>query len=121
MIAQDTLMNYVGGRWEAAVRDARRYPSATQRRVTLSPRRRSRGGRRRQSRAAAGDALPAWRRTPPGDRIQPLFRLKALLDAHFTRDRAADHPGMRQDARRVRRRAAGAASRTSRSPPASRR
>src|SRR5262249_28245940 len=30
----------------------------------------------------ASEALPAWRRTPPGDRIQPLFRLKALLDAH---------------------------------------
>jgi len=28
--------------------------------------------------------LPAWRRTPPGDRIQPLFRLKALLDAQFS-------------------------------------
>ena len=28
-------------------------------------------------------AWPAWRRTPAGDRIQPLFRLKALLDANF--------------------------------------
>ena len=33
---------------------------------------------------AAGAALPAWRRTPPGDRIQPLFKLKALLDAQFS-------------------------------------
>ena len=33
---------------------------------------------------AAADALPAWRRTPAGDRIQPLFRLKALLDANFS-------------------------------------
>src|SRR6185295_10469295 len=33
---------------------------------------------------AAGAALPAWRRTPPGERIQPLFRLKTLLDAHLT-------------------------------------
>jgi malonate-semialdehyde dehydrogenase (acetylating)/methylmalonate-semialdehyde dehydrogenase len=33
---------------------------------------------------AAHKALPAWRRTPAGDRIQPLFRLKALLDAQFT-------------------------------------
>jgi len=32
---------------------------------------------------AAGEALVTWRRTPPGERIQPLFRLKALLDAHF--------------------------------------
>jgi malonate-semialdehyde dehydrogenase (acetylating)/methylmalonate-semialdehyde dehydrogenase len=35
-------------------------------------------------RPRANEALPAWRRTPPGDRIQPLFRLKALLDAHAT-------------------------------------
>jgi malonate-semialdehyde dehydrogenase (acetylating) / methylmalonate-semialdehyde dehydrogenase len=33
--------------------------------------------------AAAAAALPAWRQTPPGDRIQPLFRLKARLDAEF--------------------------------------
>jgi len=33
---------------------------------------------------AASDALPGWRRTPAGDRIQPLFRLKALLDANFS-------------------------------------
>ena len=33
---------------------------------------------------AASKALQAWRRTPAGDRIQPLFRLKALLDANFT-------------------------------------
>ena len=32
---------------------------------------------------AATAALDGWRRTPPGDRIQPLFRLKALLDAHL--------------------------------------
>src|SRR3989304_4382601 len=34
--------------------------------------------------AAASEAFTTWRRVPPGDRIQPLFRLKALLDAHFT-------------------------------------
>jgi len=32
---------------------------------------------------SAAAAFPAWRRTPPGERIQPLFRLKALLDAHL--------------------------------------
>lgn len=32
---------------------------------------------------AAYRALPAWRRTPPGDRIQPLFRLKTLLEQHI--------------------------------------
>ncbi|HZT28902.1 MAG TPA: CoA-acylating methylmalonate-semialdehyde dehydrogenase [Bryobacteraceae bacterium] len=32
---------------------------------------------------AAAAAFPEWRRTPPGDRIQFLFRLKDLLEAHF--------------------------------------
>ena len=31
---------------------------------------------------AAAAAYPAWRRTPPEDRIQPLFKLKALLEDH---------------------------------------
>src|SRR3954467_13763681 len=33
--------------------------------------------------SAAADAFPEWRRTPPGDRIQVLFRLKALLEDHL--------------------------------------
>ncbi|MBV8674629.1 MAG: CoA-acylating methylmalonate-semialdehyde dehydrogenase [Acidobacteriaceae bacterium] len=32
---------------------------------------------------AAAMAFPAWRRTPPEDRIQPLFRMKALLEEHI--------------------------------------
>jgi malonate-semialdehyde dehydrogenase (acetylating)/methylmalonate-semialdehyde dehydrogenase len=32
---------------------------------------------------AAAAAYPAWRRTPPEDRIQPLFKLKMLLEAHI--------------------------------------
>ena len=31
---------------------------------------------------AAAAAFPAWRRTPPEDRIQPLFHLKHLLEEH---------------------------------------
>jgi malonate-semialdehyde dehydrogenase (acetylating)/methylmalonate-semialdehyde dehydrogenase len=31
---------------------------------------------------AAAAAFPAWRRTPPEDRIQPLFKLKQLLEDH---------------------------------------
>ncbi len=33
--------------------------------------------------AAAAAAFPAWRRTPPEDRIQPLFKLKMLLEEHI--------------------------------------
>jgi len=32
---------------------------------------------------AAAAAYPAWRRTPPEDRIQPLFKLKHLLEEHI--------------------------------------
>jgi malonate-semialdehyde dehydrogenase (acetylating)/methylmalonate-semialdehyde dehydrogenase len=32
---------------------------------------------------AAQAAYPAWRRTPPEDRIQPLFKLKNLLEEHI--------------------------------------
>src|SRR6195256_5296833 len=31
---------------------------------------------------SAASAFPAWRRTPPEDRIQPLFKLKQLLEDH---------------------------------------
>jgi malonate-semialdehyde dehydrogenase (acetylating) / methylmalonate-semialdehyde dehydrogenase len=83
MIVETALRNYVGGRWEAA--------SASQ---TTSVRNPATGeviaeaplsGAADIARAvqAASAALPSWRRTPPGDRIQPLFRLKALLDANF--------------------------------------
>jgi malonate-semialdehyde dehydrogenase (acetylating)/methylmalonate-semialdehyde dehydrogenase len=32
---------------------------------------------------AAATAYPGWRRTPPEDRIQPLFKLKQLLEEHI--------------------------------------
>src|SRR5690242_5795286 len=32
---------------------------------------------------AASAAYPEWRRTPPEDRIQPLFKLKQLLEDHL--------------------------------------
>jgi malonate-semialdehyde dehydrogenase (acetylating)/methylmalonate-semialdehyde dehydrogenase len=84
MIAQDTLRNYVAGRWEAAAASQTipvRNP-ATGEVIAAAPL----SGSADVDRAvrAATDALQKWRRTPPGERIQPLFRLKALLDAQFT-------------------------------------
>src|SRR5262245_36768301 len=32
---------------------------------------------------AAAAAFPAWRNTAPGDRIQPLFKLKMLMEEHL--------------------------------------
>jgi malonate-semialdehyde dehydrogenase (acetylating)/methylmalonate-semialdehyde dehydrogenase len=84
MIAQDSLRNYIGGQWEAAAAtDALPVVNpATGETIAAAPL----SGTSEVGRAveAAMRALPTWRRTPPGDRIQPLFRLKALLDAQFT-------------------------------------
>src|SRR5688572_31544057 len=84
MIEQGTLLNFVGGSWQRA--DARenmavRNPATGE---VLSSAPLSESAAVGRAVEAAQKALPTWRRTPPGDRIQPLFRLKALLDAQFT-------------------------------------
>jgi malonate-semialdehyde dehydrogenase (acetylating)/methylmalonate-semialdehyde dehydrogenase len=84
MSAQQTLRNYVGGQWVKA--DATGtvpvINPATGEAITAAPL----SGTADVERAvqAATAAWQTWRRVPPGDRIQPLFRLKALLDAEFT-------------------------------------
>jgi malonate-semialdehyde dehydrogenase (acetylating)/methylmalonate-semialdehyde dehydrogenase len=84
MLVETALRNYVGGRWET--------PSTTETIPVTNPATgevlaqaplSSRDDVAHAVKAAA-DALPAWRRTPAGDRIQPLFRLKALLDSNFS-------------------------------------
>jgi malonate-semialdehyde dehydrogenase (acetylating) / methylmalonate-semialdehyde dehydrogenase len=84
MIDQGTLLNFVGGDWQRA--DAPEgiavHNPATGEVLSTAPLSPARSVARAVE--AAQQALPAWRRTPPGDRIQPLFRLKALLDTHFT-------------------------------------
>jgi malonate-semialdehyde dehydrogenase (acetylating) / methylmalonate-semialdehyde dehydrogenase len=84
MIEQGTLLNFVGGSWQRA--DAREslavHNPATGEVLSTAPL--SEGAAVARAVEAAQKALAAWRRTPPGDRIQPLFRLKALLDAQFT-------------------------------------
>jgi len=84
MIEQGTLLNFVGGSWQRA--DAREnlavHNPATGEVLYTAPL--SEAAAVARAVEAAQKALPAWRRTPPGDRIQPLFRLKALLDAQFT-------------------------------------
>jgi malonate-semialdehyde dehydrogenase (acetylating)/methylmalonate-semialdehyde dehydrogenase len=83
MIQQGRLQNYVGGQWTgatAAATSAVRNP-ATDEIIVEAPLSDAADVERAVQAALA--ALPSWRRTPPGDRIQPLFRLKALLDEHF--------------------------------------
>ncbi len=90
MTGQNTLLNFVGGRWEA--------PSATESIPVHNPATGDVDHERRRCRARPtsrppcrrrSPPVPAWRRTPPGDRIQPLFRLKALLDASSPRSRSS--------------------------------
>ena len=76
------LPNFVGGEWRAA-RTGNTTPilnPATGEVLAAMPM--SEGNDVDSAVRAAAAAFPAWRRTPPGDRIQPLFRLKALLDTH---------------------------------------
>src|SRR5581483_633342 len=78
-----TLPNYINGRWrESESEDWRevvnpatgevlaRVPLADSKEVDAAV-------------EAASAAFPEWRRTPPEDRIQPLFRLKALLEENL--------------------------------------
>jgi len=85
MIGQETVLkNFVGGQWESASATsaiAVRNPATGD---VLAEAPLSGKDDIEKAVAAASKALQAWRRTPAGDRIQPLFRLKALLDANFT-------------------------------------
>jgi malonate-semialdehyde dehydrogenase (acetylating)/methylmalonate-semialdehyde dehydrogenase len=77
------LMNYVASEWRTP--EASEYldvvnPATAEvmSRVPLST-----AAEVNRAAEAAQAALPGWRRTPPGERIQYLFRLKDLLEANF--------------------------------------
>ncbi len=83
MIDRGILLNYVGGQWQASSATEKlpiRNPATAEvlAAAPISP-----AQDVNKAVDAARDALAKWRRTPPGDRIQPLFKLKALLDTHF--------------------------------------
>ncbi len=74
------LLNFVGGAWrrsEASDRAAVRNPATAETLawVPLTP-----ADEVAAAVEAAANAFPAWRDTPVGDRVQPLFRLKQLLE-----------------------------------------
>jgi len=78
-----TLKNYINGAWCAST--ATTYldvmnPATTEilATVPLSP-----AAEVDQAVQAAAAAFVTWRRTPATDRIQPLFKLKTLLEAHL--------------------------------------
>ncbi len=81
--AVTTVQNYIGGRWLAspATRFGEVRNPATDALLAKVPL----GGASDVDRAvqAALEAYPAWRATPPVQRLKPLFRLKNLLEQHF--------------------------------------
>jgi malonate-semialdehyde dehydrogenase (acetylating) / methylmalonate-semialdehyde dehydrogenase len=83
VIEQGTLLNFVGGQWErASVSDsAPIYNPATAQVIAKVPL--SDKATVDKTVAAAQAAYQSWRRVPPGSRIQPLFKLKTLLEQHW--------------------------------------
>ena len=83
MIEQGTLLNFVGGTWErASVSDsAPIYNPATAQVIAKVPL--SDKATVDKAVAAAQAAFLSWRRVPPGNRIQPLFKLKTLLEQNW--------------------------------------
>src|SRR6266571_3255937 len=83
MIENGQLLNYIGGKWKRSraseYQDVRNPATGeTMVRVPLSP-----PDEVDEAIQAAQAAFPDWRRTPPVQRIQYLFKLKRLLDEHF--------------------------------------
>jgi malonate-semialdehyde dehydrogenase (acetylating)/methylmalonate-semialdehyde dehydrogenase len=79
------LQNFVAGAWRKSdaserLRVLNPASASVLAEVPLSP-----GVEVDQAVQAALKAFPAWRRTPVGERIQPLFKLKALLEANLDR------------------------------------
>ena len=77
------VANYVNGQWQNS--SSEEWLDVTNpasgevlARVPLSS-----GAEVNQAVEAAAAAYPGWRRTPPENRIQPLFKLKQLLEGHL--------------------------------------
>jgi malonate-semialdehyde dehydrogenase (acetylating)/methylmalonate-semialdehyde dehydrogenase len=82
-VQEPKLRNYVNGAWRAstATEFVEVINPATAEVLTSTPL-----STRADVDAAvqtAAEAFPAWRRTPPGERIQYLFKLKNLLEEHI--------------------------------------
>jgi malonate-semialdehyde dehydrogenase (acetylating)/methylmalonate-semialdehyde dehydrogenase len=77
------IPNYIGGEWHSPDTSdlAAVINPATGETIAKTPM----GGAQEVNAAvaAAAAAYPEWRRTPPQDRIQYLFRLKRLLEEHY--------------------------------------
>jgi malonate-semialdehyde dehydrogenase (acetylating)/methylmalonate-semialdehyde dehydrogenase len=77
------ILNYVGGKWlpskSGEIQDVIN-PATTE---VLGQVRLSTAQEVKETVEAAAGALPSWRRTPPTERVQHLFKLKDLLEDNF--------------------------------------
>src|ERR1700683_14405 len=83
MQVQEQVPNYIGGEWKkssSSETQAIKKP-ANQETLTNVPLSTAEDVNAAVNAAAA--AYPDWRRTPPEERIQPLFKLKQLLEDHL--------------------------------------
>src|SRR5271169_2374325 len=80
MPVAETIPNYIGGEWKrSASRESNAVINpATQESLAELPL--STADDVASAVEAAAAAFPHWRRTPPEERIQPLFKLKQLLE-----------------------------------------
>ncbi len=80
MPVAEIIPNYIGGEWrKSSARDSQQILNpATQESLAELPL--STGDDVASAVEAAAAAFPNWRRTPPEERIQPLFKLKQLLE-----------------------------------------
>ena len=79
----NTILNYIGGDWRASSSgDVLEVVNpATAKTISTVPL--STPQEVDQAVQEANQAFESWKRIPPADRIQYLFRLKGLLDQHF--------------------------------------
>ncbi|MBD2089487.1 CoA-acylating methylmalonate-semialdehyde dehydrogenase [Microcoleus sp. FACHB-1515] len=78
----EILQNYINGKWETPQADLLDVVNPATSEVLASVPLSSASDIDRAAQAAAA-AFPSWRRTPAGDRVQYLFRLKTLLEENL--------------------------------------
>src|SRR5258708_40354994 len=77
------LTNYINGQWtDSRANEWRDVINPATGEVLAQVRLAEAAGVNQAGEAAAA-AFPGWRCTPPEDRIQPLFKLKMLLEDHL--------------------------------------
>lgn len=83
MPKNNQLLNFINGQWQGSAATETRavFDPATAEVLSQTPL--STASEVDAAAQAALDAFADWRRTPAAERIQPLFKLKELMETHF--------------------------------------